>query len=121
VRIGAAEKSAYDLYLTRTLRHATIVRAPTSQAVIDIFRREGLEVAAGVRQQVLHFAAADPSLRVLPGRFMAIEQAVGTPKGREAGLAYLREFVEEMKRTGFVAEALERSGQREAAVAPPAR
>jgi polar amino acid transport system substrate-binding protein len=120
VRIGAATKSAYDLHLTRSLKHATIVRAPTSREVIDIFRREGLEVAAGVRQQVLQFAAADPSLRVLPGRFMAIEQAMGTPKGREAGLAYLRGFIEEMKATGFVAQALEKSGQRDATVAPPA-
>ena len=121
VRVADAMKSAYDLHLTRALKHATLVRAPTSPEVIDVFRREAVDVAAGVRQQILQFAAADPTLRVLPGRFMAIEQAMGTPKGRDAGAAYLREFIEEMKRTGFVAQALERSGQRDAAVAPPAR
>jgi polar amino acid transport system substrate-binding protein len=120
VRVAAAMKSAYDLHLTRALKNATLVRAPTSPEVIDVFRREGVEVAAGVRQQILQFAAADPTLRVLPGRFMAIEQAMGTPKGRDAGLAYLRDFIEEMKHSGFVAQALERSGQRDAVVAPPA-
>jgi polar amino acid transport system substrate-binding protein len=119
VRIVAALKSAYDLYLSRALKQAAIVHAPTSQAVIDVFQREKADVAAGVKQQLQQFAAADPTLRLLPGRFMAIEQAMGIPKGRDAGLSYVRAFVEEMKRSGFVAEALARSGQRDAAVAPP--
>jgi polar amino acid transport system substrate-binding protein len=117
IRIAVGKGSAYDLYLGRALKHATLVHAPTSQAVIEVFRRERTEVAAGVKQQILKFGADDPTLRVLPGRFMGIEQAIGTPRGRDAGLQYLRSFVEDAKRSGFVAGALQRSGQ--AADVPP--
>ena len=121
VRVVVGNKSAYDLHLARTLKHAELVRAPTSQAVIEVFSNGRFEVAAGVKQQVQHFAASRPELRVMEGRFMTIEQAMATPKGREAGFTYLRAFVEEMKRTGFVAEALARSDQKGAAVAPVAK
>jgi polar amino acid transport system substrate-binding protein len=120
VRVAVGAKSAYDLYLTRALKRAEIVRAPTSPSVIDLFLRENLEVAAGVKQQLIVFAASRPELRVMEGRFMAIEQAVGTPKNREAALPYLRAFVEDLKRSGFVAERLAASNQTDAAVAPPA-
>jgi polar amino acid transport system substrate-binding protein len=82
--------------------------------------RDRLEVAAGVRQPIAAFALARPDTRLIPGRFMAIEQAMGTVKGRAAGVAYLRSFIEEMKACGFVARALEASGQGDASVAPPA-
>jgi polar amino acid transport system substrate-binding protein len=121
VRVVVGNKSAYDLHLARTLKHAELVRAPTSQAVIEVFSNGRFEVAAGVKQQVHHFAASRPELRVMEGRFMTIEQAMATPKGREAGFTYLRAFVEEMKRTGLVAEALARSDQKDAAVAPVAK
>ena len=120
VRIAVGNKSAYDLFLTRTLKRAQLVRAPTSPAAIELFLAEKLEAVAGVKQPLVRFAESRPGLRVMEGRFMAIEQAMGTPKGREAGLRYLREFVEEMKASGFVAEALARSGQGDATVAPPA-
>ena len=81
---------------------------------------EGLDAAAGVKQPLIKFASMDPNVRVMEGRFMAIEQAMETLRGREAGVRYLRAFVEEMKATGFVAKALERSGQGDATVAPPA-
>src|SRR5438309_1204603 len=77
------------------------------------------ELATGVKQPMVAFAKAHPDLRLLPGRFMAIEQAMGAPKGRDAGVRYLREFVEEMKASGLVAKALEVSGQHDAVVAPP--
>ena len=121
VRVAVGNKTAYDLYLTRALKRAQLVRAPTSRAAIELFLAEKLDAAAGVKQPLVHFARTHPELRVMEGRFMAIEQAMGTPKGREAGLRYLREFVEEMKASGFVAEALARSGQGDATVAPPAR
>jgi polar amino acid transport system substrate-binding protein len=73
-----------------------------------------------VRQPIDAFAQAHPETRVIPGRFMAIEQAMGTVKGRDAGIAYLRAFIEEMKASGFVARALTASGQGDAVVAPPA-
>jgi len=119
VRIAVGNKSAYDLYLTRTLKRAQLVRAPTSPAALELFVNEKLEAAAGVKQPLVQFARANPNVRVMDGRFMAIEQAMGTPRGREAGARYLRQFVEEMKASGFVAGALERSGQGDAMVAPP--
>ena len=121
VRVAAATGSAYDLFLSRELKQAKIVRAPTSQAVTDLFVAQGLDVAAGVKQQLEADAKRIPGLRLLEGRFMVINQAMGTPKGREAGGKYLREFIEEMKASGFVARALERHRIEGAAVAPPAR
>jgi polar amino acid transport system substrate-binding protein len=122
VRIAVGRDSAYDLYLTRTLKHATLVRAPIGggRAMIDLFFADRLEAVAGVRQPLVAYAAADTKVRVMDGRFMRIEQAMGTPKGRTAAAGYLREFVEEMKASGFVADALARSNQPDAAVAPPA-
>ena len=119
VRVAVGNKSAYDLYLTRTLKRAQLVRAPTSPAAIEVFLRDGLEAAAGVKQPLVQFAKGNPEVRVMDGRFMVIEQAMGSPKGRESGARYLREFVEEMKASGFVATGLERSGQRDATIAPP--
>jgi len=106
--------------LTRTLKRAQIVRAPNAPASIELFVTDRLEAAAGVKQPLVQYAKTNPSVRVMDGRFMAIEQAMGTPRGREAGARYLRQFVEEMKASGFVARGLERSGQGDATVAPPA-
>lgn len=118
IRIAVGAGSAYDLYLKRELKSATLVRAPTSPAVVDFFISHNLEVAAGVKQQLQADAQRVPGLRLLDGRFMVINQAIGTPRGREAGARYLREFVEEMKASGFVAQALSRHGVEGAAVAP---
>jgi len=120
VRVAVGHKSAYDLYLTRTLKRAQLVRVPTSPSAIDVFLKDKLEAVAGVKQPLLQFAKTNPNVRVMDGRFMVIEQAMGMPKGRDAGARYLREFVEEMKVSGFVARGLERSGQGDAAVAPKA-
>jgi polar amino acid transport system substrate-binding protein len=119
VRVAVARGSAYDLYLTRALKHAKLVREPSGPEALALFRRDGLEVAAGVKQPIVAFAKEHPDTRVIPGRFMVIEQAMGTPKGRDAGVRYLRKFIEEMKASGFVANALQKSGQLDAAVAPP--
>jgi polar amino acid transport system substrate-binding protein len=120
VRIAVGKGAAYDLYLSRTFRHATLERAPSSAAALQHFLDGGLEAGAGVTQSVQAFADANPGLRLVPEPFMAIGQAMGTPKGREAGADYLRQFIEEMKASGFVADALARSGQSRALVAPPA-
>ena len=123
IRIAVGRGSAYDLFLTRTLKNAELVRAQTSggRAMIDLFFKDKLEVAAGVKQPLVEYAKTDPNVRVMDGRFMEIQQAMGTPKGRKpATLAYLRGFIEEMKATGFVADALKRSNQPDAAVAPAA-
>ncbi|GAA4351492.1 ABC transporter substrate-binding protein [Variovorax defluvii] len=111
--------SAYDLYLTRELKAATILRAPSSPAVVDAFLAENAEVAAGVKQQLEADAARLGGLRLLPGRFMVIQQAMGTPASRgEAAQAALADFVETMKASGFVGQALKRHGIQGAAVAP---
>ena len=120
IRIAVATGSAYDLYLTRTIKNATLVRAPTGPAAVDMFVRDKLDAAGGVRQPLVEFAAAHPTLRVMDGRFMAIQQAMGMPKGRSKAHAYLKSFVEEMKASGFCADALKRSNQPDAQVAPPA-
>jgi polar amino acid transport system substrate-binding protein len=116
-RIVVGSGSAYDLFLTREIKAATLVKAPTSPAVVDTFLAQNIEVAAGVKQQLQADAKRLPGLRLLDGRFMVINQAMGIPKGREAGLTYVRAFVEEMKASGFVAEALKRHGIEGAAVA----
>jgi polar amino acid transport system substrate-binding protein len=121
-RVAVGKGSAYDLYLTRELRHAEIVRAPTSPAVVDTFIELQLDVAAGVKQQLQADAARVPNLRLLPGRFMVIQQAMGTPRSRgELAAAFLRQYVEEMKASGFVARALARHGIEGASVAPAAQ
>ena len=120
-RIAVGRGSAYDLFLTRELKAATLVRAPTSPAVTDLFLAQNLEVAAGVKQQLQADARRVPGLRLLEGRFMVINQAMGIPKGREAGIRYVHGFVEEMKASGFVAQALARHGIEGAAVAAPQR
>jgi polar amino acid transport system substrate-binding protein len=120
VRIAVAKGSAYDLYLSRAIKHATLVRQPSGPEALEMFVRDGLEAAGGVRQPINAFAQAHPDTRVIPARFMAIEQAMGTVKGREAGIAYLRTFIEEMKASGFVERALAASGQGDATVAPSA-
>jgi polar amino acid transport system substrate-binding protein len=120
VRIAVAKGSAYDLYLTRTLKSATLVHYPTPSLAFAGFISDKLEVAAGVKQQLIQFVKKNPKLRVMDGRFQEIKEAMGTPLGRKMGIQYLQKFVEEMKATGFVARALERSNQPDAVIAPPA-
>jgi polar amino acid transport system substrate-binding protein len=121
IRIAVGLKSAYDLYLTRTIKHSTLVRAPMGggRAMIDLFLKDNLEVAAGVRQPLEDYAKDHPDMRVMDGTFQEIKQAMGVPKGKTAGAKYVAAFIEEMKASGFVADALKRSNQK-AKVAPPA-
>ncbi|TQK10972.1 ABC transporter substrate-binding protein [Herbaspirillum sp. SJZ107] len=120
-RVVVGKGSAYDLFLTRTLQHAQILRSPTSPTVVDTFLEAGAEVAAGVRQQLEADARRIGGLRLLDGRFMVIQQATGTPKSRGAdAAAFLARFVEEVKASGFVADALARHRIEGASVAPAA-
>jgi polar amino acid transport system substrate-binding protein len=119
VMVGKA--SVYDLYLTRELKAAQILRSPTSPTVVDTFLAQGAEVAAGVRQQLESDARRLGGLRLLPGRFMVIEQAMGLPADRgEAAQNALKAFVESSKASGFVARSLQRHGIEGALVAPAA-
>ena len=116
-RIAVGRGSAYDLFLTRTIKQAQILRSATSAAVVDDFVREKYEVAAGVKQQLQADAKRVPGVRLLPGRFMVIYQAMASQRGKQAGARYVREFVEDMKASGFVAKALARHAIEGAAVA----
>jgi polar amino acid transport system substrate-binding protein len=120
VRIAVAANSAYDLYLSRTIVHAQIQRASSGEESAAMFDRERLDVLAGVKSPLAKLARSRGDLRVMDGRFMAIEQAMGVPQARAAGAAYLRAMLEELKGSGFVADELARSGQHDARVAPPA-
>lgn len=120
IRVAVNKGSAYDLFLSRTLKNATLVRGEGGPR---IFKEQGLEACGGVKQNQMAYAKTDPFVRLIPGRFMEIRQAMGTPRSRQqggratAGETYLHDFVEETKASGFVADALQRSGQ-DAEVAP---
>jgi polar amino acid transport system substrate-binding protein len=119
IRMTVGKGSAYDLYLTRNIKDAEIVREETSAAAIERFMREGLDVAAGVKASLLDYANGKSALRVLDGRFMVIEQAMVTVHGPQA-LATIAALIEELKASGFVARELAATGQTEATVAPAA-
>lgn len=117
VRVGVKQGSAYDLFLSRELRSAEVVRGEEGTTV---FRDLGLDVAAGIRQPIAAFVADDPTLRVVEPPFMQIRQAVAVPAGCPvSAVRFVRDVVEDLKASGFVAEALRRSGQ-DIAVAPAA-
>ena len=119
IRVAVGDGSAYDLYLSRELKKAAIVRAPASPAVVDYFLANSLDVAAGVRQQLEADAKRIPDLRLLPGHFMVINQAMGMARGKPGGAKYLVAFVEDMKASGFVAQALRRHNVQGVSIAPP--
>jgi len=109
--IVVGKGSAYDLYLSREIQHATLLRAASSQTVIDDFMSGKGNVAAGVKQQLESDAKRYDDLRMLPGRFMVINQAIGIPKARpqyEQTTAYLSNVISQLKQSGFVAQAMQR-------------
>ena len=118
VRVSVGRGSAYDLFLSRAIHQATLVRAPTSAAAVTLFADERLDVAANVHQLLVDYAAGHPETRLLPGHFMEIPQAMGLPTGRAAGAAYLSAFVAAAKADGFVARSLGANGQDPALAAP---
>jgi polar amino acid transport system substrate-binding protein len=120
-RVGVGRGSAYDLFLSRELQAAQVERLANAPEVLEALTAGQVEVAAGIRQLLEEWAGQDSSLRVLPGRFMVIEQAMALPDGRgQEAAAALADFVERMKASGFVAEALARHGIEGAVVAPAA-
>lgn len=111
VRISVSDKSAYELYLSRAIKNAELVRVNGVQASFDKFAADKLEALAGLRPRLVTDVKAMPGSRILEGRFTAIQQAIGAPKGRNAaGAAYLRAFVEEVKASGLVARLIEQNG-----------
>jgi polar amino acid transport system substrate-binding protein len=120
VRIGISSKSAYDLFLSRSIQHAELIRATDPNGAFQLILAGKVDVVAGVRQHLVANAELLPGSRVLDGRFMAIQQALGIPKGRATGASYLREFIEEVKASGLVAQAIEKAGVRGVSVPPAA-
>jgi polar amino acid transport system substrate-binding protein len=120
VRVGISSGSAYDLFLSRSLQHAELVRAPNPNGAFELIVSGKVDVVAGVKQHLIANAAKLPGSRVLDGRFMAIQQALGIPKGHDAGLKYLREFIEDVKASGLVAQAIAKAGISGVSIAPKA-
>ena len=110
VRIAVSANSTYDLHLRRTLKHAQIVRIPGPEASFQMFVKDKLEAIAGPRTTLATYAARLPGSRVLEGRFMRNELAIGVPKGRPAAFRYMKEFNEDVKASGFLVKAIERMG-----------
>jgi len=107
MRISIVRDTVFDAHLTHNLRHAELIRSPTFHGAVDRFLAEGLDAVAGLKQQMAAFVQANAGLRVMEGRFMAIEPAFAVPKGHSAGLRYLRMFVEELRASRRVADALQ--------------
>ena len=120
VRVGISSGSAYDLFLSRSLQHAELVRAPNPNGAFELIVSGKVDVVAGVKQHLIAKTTKLPGSRVLDGRFMAIQQALGIPKNRDAGLRYLREFIEDVKASGLVARAIEKAGISGVSIAPRA-
>ena len=120
VRIGVSANSAYDLFLSRNIKHARLVRGAGPESAFELILTGKVDVVAGVRQSLLANAVKIPGSRVFESRFMAIEQALGIPKGHDTAAEYLRHFIEDVKASGFVAQAIEKSGVSGVSVAPAA-
>ncbi|MEY4155567.1 MAG: hypothetical protein RJB64_288 [Pseudomonadota bacterium] len=119
IRVAVAARSAYDLYLSRTIQHATLIRTTRSDQVVDLMLAQRLEVAAGVKQQLERDMQRVPGLRLLQPSFMEIHQAMATPAEHPDNVHYLRGFIEDLKSSGFVRQALTRHRIEGVSVAPP--
>ena len=120
VRVAAPARANYELFLSRNLKRAQLVRAPNADAAFDLLVTGKVDALAGLKQGLIGLAEKLPGSRMLDGRFMAVPQAVGVPRGRDAGLAYLRGVVEDAKASGLVARAIDKTGARGVSVAPRA-
>lgn len=118
IRVATSARSAYDLYLSRSLQHAQLVRAEGIPASYDLFVNEKLDALSGLLPRLATDAQRLPGARILEGRFTAVQQAIGTPKVRTAAAAYLRSFVADIKASGLVARLIERHGAKGVNVAP---
>jgi polar amino acid transport system substrate-binding protein len=121
VRIAVAEQSAYGLYLSRTVKHARLVLTQGVDGSFDVFVSQKLEALAGLKPRLLTDVQKLPGARILDGQFTGVQQAIGTPKSRTAAASYLRAFVEDVKASGLVADAIAKNAVQGVTVAPPAR
>jgi polar amino acid transport system substrate-binding protein len=117
VRIAVASRSAYDLWLVRNIKHAELVRAEGIEGSCQLFVKEKLDALAGLKPRLLQDRDKLPGSRILEGRFTAVQQAIGTPKGRPAAAAYLRDFAKDIKASGLVAQLISRHAVRGVTIA----
>jgi polar amino acid transport system substrate-binding protein len=110
IRIAVADKAGYELYLTRVIRNATLLRAPSLQGAVDLFNDRRGDTLAGLKPNLLDLREAKPETRLLEGSFIVVNHGMGTPSNRPAAAAFLKAFVEEMNTSGFVARAIARHG-----------
>jgi len=118
VRVAAPARANYELFLRRNLSRAHLVSTQDVEAAFNLLVTGQVDALAGLRQALLDLCRRLPGSRILEGRFMAVQQSIAVPKGRDAGLAYLRGVVEEAKRSGLVARAIEKTGASGVSVAP---
>ncbi len=119
MRIASTARAAYDLWLERNIREATLMRAESLGGAFELFTRDGLEALAGLRPRLIQDVASMPGARILDGQFSAVQQAIGTARKNAAGAAFLRGFVEEAKASGLVAALIAKHGVQGLSVAPP--
>ena len=120
VRIASTARAAYDLWLERNIKHAQVVRADTLDGAFENFISMELDALAGLRPRLLTDVQKVPGARILEGQFASVQQAIGTARANTAGSAFIREFVEDAKKSGFVARLIERHHVRGLSVAPAA-
>jgi polar amino acid transport system substrate-binding protein len=121
VRVAAPARANYELFLRRNLARAQLVSTPTGDAAFELLATGQVGALAGLTQGLLGLLPKLPGSRLLEGRFMGVQQSIAVPRGRDAGVAFLRGVVEDAKASGLVARAIERTGARGVSVAPPAR
>jgi polar amino acid transport system substrate-binding protein len=119
VRVAAPARANYELFLSRNLKRAQLVSTQGAEAAFDLLVTGKVDALAGLKQGLLDLLEKLPGSRILEGRFMGVQQSIAVPKGRDAGLAYLRCVVEDAKTSGLVARAIEKTGARGVSVAPP--
>ena len=118
VRIAITAKSVYEFYLARKLKRAKLVNAPSTHAAYELFATGKLDALVGLRPRLVMDSERMPGSRIVDGRFMLVEQAIASPRGRDAGAGYIRAFIEDVIASGFIAQSLEKNGVRGVTVAP---
>jgi polar amino acid transport system substrate-binding protein len=121
LKVSAPARANYELFLSRNLHHAQLVSASSAEAAFDVLVKGEVDALAGLTQALHDRLRQLPGSRIVEGRFMGVQQSIAVPKGRDAGLAYLRRVVEDAKASGLVARAIEQTGARGVSVAPPAK
>jgi len=121
VRVTAAARANYELWLQRNLKNAKLESVKDNDTAFENLRSGKADAYAGLAQGLVNYSAKLPGSRLLEGRFMAVQQSIAVPRGKDAGLAFLRAVVEDAKSSGLVARAIEKTGARGVAVAPPAK